>query len=98
MLNELTCPLCGKKFIPAALHIYRDRGRTFCSWTCYNHRKDNKTSPAKVVEQYTPEGSLIETFPSTIVAADAVFGTADGVRKACRQGLFYKGYLWRYKQ
>lgn len=98
MLSEVTCPHCGKKFIRAAQNIYKDRGRHFCSWTCYNHRNDNKTSPAKVVEQYTLEGVLIQTFPSTIIAADAVYGTADGVRKACRESTLYKGYSWRYKK
>ena len=98
MLNEIICPQCGKKFIRAAQHIYKDRGRTYCSWACYNHKDDNKTSTAKVVEQYTTKGDLIETFNNPAEAAEEVNGTADGVRSACRKCSFYKGYLWRYKQ
>ena len=36
-LPEITCPVCGKVFIPAAQHIYRDKGATkrrVCSWGC----------------------------------------------------------------
>lgn len=30
------CPICGKKFIPAPQHVYRDRRSTkmVCSWSC----------------------------------------------------------------
>lgn len=98
MLNEIICPQCGKRFIPAAQHIYRDRGRTFCSWTCYNHRKDSQGSTAKEVEQYTVAGELIETFSNPAEAAEEINGTADGIRTACRKNSFYKGYVWRYKK
>ena len=30
------CPVCGKNFIPAGLHMYRDARSNdlVCSWTC----------------------------------------------------------------
>jgi hypothetical protein len=31
------CPVCGKEFIPAAMHVYKDRRpnhRFVCSWSC----------------------------------------------------------------
>lgn len=33
---EATCPICGKKFIPAPLHVYRDKRsmKRVCSWSC----------------------------------------------------------------
>lgn len=35
------CKKCGKEFIPAPFHIYKDGGKYYyCSWTCFNHRKD----------------------------------------------------------
>lgn len=37
VLPEITCPVCGKAFIPAAQHIYHDMGATrkrVCSWGC----------------------------------------------------------------
>lgn len=43
-LVEKKCKKCGKIFVPAPLHRYRDeRSGYYCSWTCYNHRKDPKT-------------------------------------------------------
>ena len=37
-LIELKCPICGKKFVPAPEHIYRDKrvwnGRFVCSYGC----------------------------------------------------------------
>lgn len=39
-IPEKKCPKCGKRFIVAPMHIYRDKGKYYCSWTCYLHRKD----------------------------------------------------------
>lgn len=37
-LIELKCPICGKTFVPAPEHIYRDKrvwhGRFVCSYSC----------------------------------------------------------------
>ena len=41
-LPEKKCKKCGKSFIPSPLHVYKDKGKYFCSWTCYNHRKDTE--------------------------------------------------------
>ena len=41
-LPEKKCKKCGKTFIPAPLHRYKDRGKYYCSWTCYLHRKDTE--------------------------------------------------------
>ena len=38
--SERKCKRCEKKFIPAALHMYKEGSKYYCSWTCYNHRKD----------------------------------------------------------
>ena len=42
ILPEKRCKKCGKIFIPAPMHIYKDRGKYYCSWTCYLHRKDTE--------------------------------------------------------
>lgn len=34
------CKRCGKEFLPAPLHVYKDGSKYYCTWTCYNHRKD----------------------------------------------------------
>lgn len=91
---EVICPRCGKKFIRAPLHIYKDDKGFYCSWTCYNHKEDK----GRAVEQYTKYGGLKRTFATVAKAAEAVDGTADGIRNACRKCAFYKGFLWRYKE
>ena len=36
VLPELTCPVCGKVFLPAPQHIYKDKrsSKRVCSWGC----------------------------------------------------------------
>lgn len=43
-LETKKCAKCGKEFYPAPQHVYREAsyGKWYCSWTCYNHRKDKK--------------------------------------------------------
>lgn len=33
-IQELTCPVCGKTFIPAYEHIYKDGTKKVCGWNC----------------------------------------------------------------
>ena len=42
ILPEKKCRKCKKLFIPAPLHIYKDKSKWYCSWTCYNHRNDKE--------------------------------------------------------
>ena len=39
-IKTVKCEKCGKEFVPAPLHIYKSGRKLYCSWTCYNHRKD----------------------------------------------------------
>ena len=32
---DTICPICGKNFIPAPMHIYNDGKKVVCSWTCH---------------------------------------------------------------
>lgn len=41
-LQEKKCKKCGKRFIAAPMHIYKEGGKYYCSWTCYLHRKDKE--------------------------------------------------------
>jgi len=44
-LKEYNCGKCGKTFIPPYNHVFKEKGRTlkvYCSWSCWNHRKDKK--------------------------------------------------------
>ena len=44
IIPERKCGKCGKTFIMAVEHIYREGTKVYCSWTCYNHRHDKETS------------------------------------------------------
>lgn len=46
-IRTATCRKCGKEFIPAPMHIFKDNGKYYCKWTCYNHRNDK---PKEVTE------------------------------------------------
>lgn len=95
---ELFCPACGKRFIPAPQHIYRENYKTYCSWTCFYHRNDNKKpQKSKTIEQCSKAGNVLRTFQGAEEAAVHINGSVECVRKACRNCTSYKGYLWRYK-
>lgn len=34
------CKKCDKEFLPAPFHVYKENRNLYCSWTCFNHRKD----------------------------------------------------------
>jgi hypothetical protein len=39
-VQDVVCAKCKKIFVPAAYHVYTENHRFYCSWTCYNHRKE----------------------------------------------------------
>ena len=43
------CPICGKRYIPAAQHLYRANNELVCSWGC--QRKVEKENEAKKKER-----------------------------------------------
>ena len=42
IIPEKKCRKCGKTFIPAVEHRYREGSAYYCSWTCYLHRHDKE--------------------------------------------------------
>lgn len=99
---EVYCSKCGKMFIPAPQHIYKDHKGIYCSWTCFNHRNDGELiqhSRPRIykVEQYSLDGELIAVFQSSTEAAEYINGTANALRIACRSKTPYKGFMWRYQ-
>lgn len=42
ILPEKKCKKCGKSFISAPMHAYRDGSKYYCSWTCYLHKNDRE--------------------------------------------------------
>ncbi len=47
--NEKKCAKCGKVFLAAPEHIYRDKGKSewYCTWKCFNHKDDEKNKKIK---------------------------------------------------
>ena len=97
-MKEACCPKCGKVFLPAPMHIYRDRYGFYCSWTCYNHRKDGvpKRTRSRKVDQCNRKGEVITVFQNAKQAADAILGSEKLIRNACKESLIYRGCIWRY--
>lgn len=48
-INLMNCPVCGKLFVPAPMHVYKvgglKRGNLVCSWGCV--RASEKAKEAK---------------------------------------------------
>lgn len=39
---EKKCAKCGKNFVAAPYHRFKENSKWYCSWTCYNHRNDGE--------------------------------------------------------
>lgn len=95
---ETNCPKCGKTFITAPYHVFRDEKGFYCSWTCYNHRGDKIVKRKyKTVEQYSEDGGLIRVFTSATDAAEYTGFSTNCIRNACKNGNLYNGFRWKYK-
>lgn len=101
-MPEAKCPMCGKIFIPAPLHTYKEHDIFYCSWRCLSHARagatkiEKRTSPP--VEMIDVDGVCVETFKDSLDAAIFVDGLEYEVRAACREEKLYKEYMWRYKR
>lgn len=97
---EKRCAKCGKIFIAAPFHIYKDNGEYYCKWTCYNHREDGKANNRKIrkVELYGESGELLKVFTSATAAAEHTGYDASRIRDACREQKPYMGFIWKYRE
>ena len=91
---ECECPKCKKIFCPAALHVFVDKGKSFCSWTCYNHRNDGKGR--RRVLMMDGDGEVLKRFDNTTKASIYIDTQPKYIQKACREEALFKGYRWRY--
>ena len=100
---EVRCYGCGKLFVPAPEHVYKEEGKPVCTWTCLcslRRRKEQKrwsrenVSPVEMLDQ---EGEHITFFPSARAAGEAMGIDPQNIRAACsgRKG-FCGGYMWRW--
>ena len=49
-----TCPICKKKFVPQAMHIYRIKDSFVCSYSCmraYQKKMEERTGATKRMER-----------------------------------------------
>lgn len=55
---ERICPICGKRFIRAPDHVYKDGNITVCRWSCLcelRRRKEAKRTAKPRVRKYSDE-------------------------------------------
>ena len=41
-IKTAVCKKCGKEFIPAPMHVFKEGTNYYCKWTCFNHRHDKE--------------------------------------------------------
>lgn len=99
-MREHKCRKCGKNFIPTYDWVYKDDRGIYCSYPCYNHREvcERKRKQSMPVELYAMDGkTLLKTFDNAVDAANITQHNLDRVRKACRDGTPFAGFIWKYK-
>lgn len=95
---EICCPTCKKIFVPAPHHVYKDGDKTYCTWTCFNHRAEGATKPrTRSVLMYDKKGNFIARFDGAKEAGLKINGNPNAIREACNHGTRHKGYFWRYE-
>ena len=102
---EVRCYGCGKMFIPAPEHVYKEDEKPVCTWTCLcslRRRKEQKrrsrenVSPVEMLDQ---EGKHITFFPSARAAGEALGVDPAGIRDVCAgRQMRSAGYRWRWAE
>ena len=90
--HESTCPVCGKNFIPAPMHAYKQDGRLFCSWTCLNKYRNNSVynDVNTQIVKLDADGNEIERYDDIY---DAVAKTGKSIYTI--KSLIYGGHALR---
>lgn len=96
-IRECECPKCGKIFCPAPLHVFVDGEKVYCSWHCFNHRRDGKRKARRIL-MFSKDGTFLKIFDNSRKAAVFMDSTTRYIQEACRTGKPYKGYLWKYEE
>lgn len=102
-IESCKCRRCGKEYFPTPMHAYKDDKGSYCSWTCFNHRFDNKKDvrPIEMLDYADIYGKRLvvkKTFNSIAEALSYVGGTPTALRRAVKEERTYKHFMWRYKK
>ena len=105
LMRSVVCKKCGKKFLPAVYHVYKDAGKYYCSWHCYNHKDDGKKKRTRSgVLMYDKDGVFLREFASSNEASMYLHGegkaiSSKSIQLVCRgeQGSA-GGYIFKYKE
>lgn len=95
------CPVCGKEFYPAPMHVYKAGDKLACSYSCavmYRRLAEEKPNRrSKTVAQYSMDGTLLATYlsvskaqKSTGINSSCIADAARGVTASAG------GFIWRY--
>lgn len=66
MLKAIKCPVCGKEFVPAPMHIYKTRVSPkgsellVCSWTCVRNGEKMTDAQRKRKERVVQWGKKVK--------------------------------------
>lgn len=41
-IRTAVCKKCGREFVVAPYHRFKDNKKYYCKWSCYNHRHDEE--------------------------------------------------------
>lgn len=79
---DTECPICGKNFIPAPMHVYNDGNKAVCSYHC--HLEAFRRREAAKVKKRSYKGKVIDP------------GRDDEIRRLASEGMSYKELSEKY--
>lgn len=99
ILISRICPVCGKEFYPAPMHVYKAGEKLVCSYSCMlKYQSEKKTDRrSKIVGQYNMNGDLIAIYSSVSQAMKSTGIDSSCIAEAARGVVSSaSGYIWRY--
>ena len=82
-LVDTICPICGKNFIPAAMHVYNDGNKAVCSYHCHLEAFHRREAEKK---------KKVRHYRGTVIDPDR----DDNIRKLAKEGASLKEISDKY--
>lgn len=102
-IQDHTCPVCGRNFIPAPYHQFRVYGRRVCTWSCKlrgereGFAKNPESLKNKPIAMFDRNGNHIRDFQNAREIELELHISVDCVRKCCRKETARAGgFVFRY--